>query len=351
MQKIIILFIALISTAIAFSGCDSPYTLGEFEANESMLPDPNPNPPQAPTGMIASYDDYCDRIDISWDTIPRASSYSVYMGETIIAEDISETSFTYFEAPDVETEYRVFANNHNGSSLNYAAVIGKRGGIPDAPTNFSASKGTSASVILTWDETEHAQWYQLLVEGNLLADSITTTYFLDENGPLTLTEYSLKAYSVCGASDWVTDYGRAGVATEFIDDLNNLDLVHSSNNMQIQTNNPHNFGDDAGRAQRISAETADLTYYVPGIFDFSVDVWILSAQGISSNLKVYVSSDGVSFIEVPTKQSVLNLGNRSLVTLTPDGIITDANYLKVEKSGTATLWWDQIARVVIKHIN
>jgi len=351
MQKIKIFFIALIATTMAFSGCDTSYILGEFDADESMLPDPNPNPPQAPTGLKASYNDYCDRVEISWDSIARASSYDIFMGETQIANDVSGTSFAYYDAPPVETEYRVFAKNHNGRSLNYAAVMGKMGATPGAPSNFRASKGTSASVILTWDDTQHAQFYKLLVEGTLLADSITSTFYIDEIGPMTLTEYSLQAFSFCGASAWVTDSGRAGVATEFLDDLNNLDLVHSSNNMQIQTNNPHNFGDDAGRAQRSSAAPADLTYYVPGIFDFSVDVWILSAQGISSNLKVYVSPDGVSFTEVPTKQSVLNLGNRSLVTLAPDGPITDANYLKVEMSGSATLWWDQIGKIVIKYVN
>src|SRR5690606_878346 len=171
-----------------------------------------------------------------------------------------------------------------------------------------SSKGTSESVVLTWDEAEHAQYYQLLVEGTLLADSIATTFYIDEKGSMTMTKYSLKAYSFCGESEWVSDSGRIGVASELVDNLDNLDCTSISINMEILTNNPAGFGGDGGRIARSAPELAELIYNYAGLTDFSIDLWIVTEQGITSDFKVYTSTDGSTYSEIPTSQVTQNLG-------------------------------------------
>ena len=221
MQKLKYLYIVLI-LGILVSACEEIKTVGEFDADETLMPAARTDAPFASSNLIASYDDYCDRVMLDWVPSVRTTSYDVYRDGILIGQDISDTTFTDMDAPSVDATYTVFSKNMNGSSDQYASAVGRRGEVPVSPITFSATDGAfEAKVDLTWDEVNFAKYYIIKRGATVLNDSVVGNAYADDvDAPTEATEYSIIAVGVCGQSDPVTDMGYCDPLLAFSVPLN-----------------------------------------------------------------------------------------------------------------------------------
>ena len=81
--------------------CDATSSNVTWTLEEAIVAEPEK--PTAPTNLTANASSY-STIDLSWSPVANATSYNVYQGNTLIAENISETSFQVTEL-DGEKEY------------------------------------------------------------------------------------------------------------------------------------------------------------------------------------------------------------------------------------------------------
>ncbi len=217
MKNYKILLLTLMVALIGLAGCLEFDMLGEFEADETYMPDARTDGPESPATFFASYDDYCDKIVLSWVPTVRSSSYDLYKDGTLLAGELADTSYVDMEAIAVDTEYWVVAKNENGESQDSTFAIGRMADIPPTPGNFIATDGEyEAKVDLSWDVTDYATHYRVVRDGVVLGDTVVGTTFSDDvDAPEVETEYSLIAVSVCGESGAVTNTGYADPMVAF----------------------------------------------------------------------------------------------------------------------------------------
>ena len=210
MEKIKILFFAL-SAALLIASCDSTPELGQFEADESLMQEYRTDGPMAPGQLTASFDDFCDKVELSWTPSVRTSTYDVYKDGALLAQGLTEPAYIDSEAQTIATEYWVYAVNAHGNSLDSASATGRMATTPSEPLNFSATDSEyEAKVDLTWDAADFAKFYRVSRGTTVLSDSVVGNAFSDNtNAPQEETEYSIVAVGVCGESAAVTDMGKA----------------------------------------------------------------------------------------------------------------------------------------------
>ncbi len=208
MKTFKILFISLLAV-LTFVACNELEQMGIFDLDETYLPEARTDGPIAPSGMIASYDDYCDMVLIAWEPTIRSTSYDLYRQGILIAEDLIDTSFVDLDAITADTEYWLYAKNEKGASIDSSSAIGRMGDIPPDPVSFSATDGEyEAKVDLTWEAVDFAKYYKVMRGSTVLNDSVVGLSYSDNvDAPTEETEYSLIAVSVCGESSAVTNTG------------------------------------------------------------------------------------------------------------------------------------------------
>lgn len=191
------------------TACTEQYNAGEFETESNLMPEARTDAPLTPTALIASYDDYCDKVELAWTPTPRTTGYDVYKDGVLIAQNLTDTSYVDTEALTVDTEYKVYSKNVNGTSETELISVGRMAATPPTPVNFTATDGVyEAKVDLSWEEANFAQYYKIYKNGELLADNVEGTTFSDnENAPEVATEYSVVAVSVCGESPAAIETG------------------------------------------------------------------------------------------------------------------------------------------------
>lgn len=209
MKNYKILLLTLMVTLVGLAGCLEYDMQGEFEADETMMPEARTDAPENPATFFASYDDYCDRVVLSWVPTVRASAYNLYKSGEILAADLTDTSYVDMEAIAADTEYWVVSKNANGESEDSTFAIGRMADIPPAPENFNATDGEYESKVdLSWDPADYAKYYIVKRGDVVLDDSVVgTTYSDNIDAPEVETEYSLTAVSNCGESVAVTNTG------------------------------------------------------------------------------------------------------------------------------------------------
>jgi len=212
--KIILISVLAVLT---LASCNELEQMGIFDLDETYLPDARIDGPESPATFIASYDEYCDKIVLSWVPTARASGYDLYKSGAILAADLTDTSYVDMEAISVDTEYWVVAKNAKGESEDSTFAIGRMSAVPPTPTNFSATDGEYESKVdVSWDAVDYAKYYILKRGDVVLNDSVVGTGYSDSDGaPEDETEYSLIAVSLCGESDEVTDMGYADPLVAF----------------------------------------------------------------------------------------------------------------------------------------
>ncbi|MCD6355522.1 MAG: hypothetical protein J7L95_08230 [Prolixibacteraceae bacterium] len=202
MQKNKNIFLALLLTLLVVGACNEEYKMGEFDADSSLMPGARTDGPLDPSAIVASYDDYCDKVVLSWMPTARTTAYDVYRNGELLAQDIVDTSYVDSDALTSDTEYAVYSKNVNGKSEGSKSAIGRMSAIPLVPENFTATDGEfEAKVGLSWDAADFAKHYVVKRAGVVLSDNVTGTSFFDDvNAPEEETEYSVIAVGVCGES-------------------------------------------------------------------------------------------------------------------------------------------------------
>jgi fibronectin type 3 domain-containing protein len=146
-----------------------------------------------PTNLSASDGTSTAHVAVTWDAMATATGYRLYRGlssnssaSTLIA-GVSTTSFLDTSAV-YETVYYYFVESYNaqGTSTKSPGETGFRDlPIPQAPTNLSASQGTSSlHVAINWDVTDAASAYRVYrgitsnpAASTLLGEVTGTEYF------------------------------------------------------------------------------------------------------------------------------------------------------------------------------
>jgi hypothetical protein len=223
MKKYKILILPLMAIILFVAGCIDYETMGEFDVDEALVPGARTDVPLKPSAFVASYDDYCDQVVLSWKPVVRASSYDLYKDGTLLASDLLDTTYTDFDALPIDVEYWVVSKNANGVSEDSASDIGRMAAVPTTPSNFVATDGDYESKVeLSWDAADYAKYYEVWRGAEVLSDSVVGTIFSDLDGPQVSTEYSLIAHSYCGQSAAVTAFGRA-------DSMKKYDIIIDKN--------------------------------------------------------------------------------------------------------------------------
>jgi hypothetical protein len=211
MKKNKILLLPLAALLLIMASCSDYETMGEFEVDEALVPEARTDVPPMPAAFTASYDDYCDQILLTWKPVVRTSGYDLYKDGTLLAADLTDTSYADLDAVAFDTEYMIVSKNAYGISEDTASAIGRMADVPPTPTNFVASDGEYESKVeLNWDPTDYAKYYEVRRGSEVLSDSVIGTVYSDfEDAPQESTEYSLIAHSYCGQSAAATAFGKA----------------------------------------------------------------------------------------------------------------------------------------------
>ncbi len=174
--------------------------------------------PPPPDGVTASYDQYMDKIRVSWNEVSGARRYEIWrstseQGNYTMIGSV-EASVTSYDDRNVEAGrdyyYRVKACNRFGCSDFSAAARGRARATPPAPTGLNASQGEFPDkVVLSWNAAQGATSYEIQrrAEGENdysdLARGITTTSYVDDTvTPGTVYWYRVRARNQAGPGPW-----------------------------------------------------------------------------------------------------------------------------------------------------
>lgn len=131
------------------------------------------------------------------------------------------------------------------------------------------------------------------------------------------------------------------------DDLIDFSVtVNHSSNLEIVTDNPTNFDGDSSRCVRTNLQTGTLIYNYNNIAKFTIRFWGVDNE--SGYLKVYGSTNGVSYSVIELDSSRVQFGYRYSLDYSPSSALTDSTkFLKIEILGGNGDWKGQIGSVEI----
>ncbi|MGY1811350.1 hypothetical protein [Blastococcus sp. SYSU D00820] len=141
-----------------------------------------------PTGVAAALDG--ESVVVSWQAVEGATEYDVFRGDEQLGST-AETSYVDTEAPGgTELRYSVVTveDGDRSTEVETDPVVTP----VDPPTGFGAA-AAGTDVELAWDEVTGADRYEVSRNGELLADDVTGTSYVDEEVPLGDHEYLLTA--------------------------------------------------------------------------------------------------------------------------------------------------------------
>ncbi|WP_430811959.1 MULTISPECIES: hypothetical protein [unclassified Carboxylicivirga] len=216
------IFLFLLAVITVFAGCDEQYNIGTFDVDSNLMPGPRTDGPMAPAAVVASYDAYCDKVEVNWLPTVRTTAYDLYKNGEVLAAGLTDTFYVDTDALSVDTEYTVYSKNANGDSETASAAVGRMAMVPPTPVNFAATDGEyEAKVDLSWDPVDFAQYYILKRGDVVLSDAVVGTVYSDNvDAPTEPTEYTLIAVGVCGESPAVTTTGYCDPLIAFLYPIN-----------------------------------------------------------------------------------------------------------------------------------
>ena len=142
-------------------------------------------------------------IQLSWDAVFSAETYTVYEGTNVIAENITETEFLHDGLiPSTTYNYTVTATNEIGTSeaSNTATATTWAPAPETAPANLQATSVTHNSVTLTWDVVDGATYYEIYKDAVYLDQTNTSTYTATGLNAETSYSFTVKAGNISGIS-------------------------------------------------------------------------------------------------------------------------------------------------------
>ena len=194
--------------------------------------------PENNLNINASDNEYCDYIDISWETGEDILGYNLYRDNNFIASfDNDETQFTdYLAASNTIHEYCLTMINDCGES-DVSCNYGSRKTVPNYTESIIASESFTNQILISWLETEDTEYYNLYRDGFLLSvlpNNIIEyiDIFVDSDIDY---EYCAESVNDCGNSDWNCDVGSLSIgdigdvnldqAIDILDVINVLNFV------------------------------------------------------------------------------------------------------------------------------
>lgn len=150
-----------------------------------------------PTNLIAT--STSKSITISWDAVPGATAYEVFVDGEVIDNGLSTTYIHDGLEPNTWHVYRVRAKSGTfagdwSDGITWATLVG-------IPTKIKA-EATSTEITITWDEVIGATAYEIEVDGTVIDNDTLTTYIHVGLDPNTLHAYRVRAKNENGPSDW-----------------------------------------------------------------------------------------------------------------------------------------------------
>ncbi|WP_313807090.1 N-acetylmuramoyl-L-alanine amidase [Flavobacterium sp.] len=125
------------------------------------------------------------QIRLNWTASANATSYDIYRNGSLYASDITGTQFinTYLITPGTNYSYYVKAKNATGSTNNSNGTKTATG-VTCVPGSFTVTatatcSGTTSAINLTWTASANATSYDIYRNGNLYAQDVTGTSFLN----------------------------------------------------------------------------------------------------------------------------------------------------------------------------
>ncbi len=200
------LFLVIFTILLLVAGCNEQYLSGEFGMDESLAPGARTDSPQTPSGLTLV--STCSHVEISWDSVPRTSSYSIYIGDALLVDGLTETNYTHIPENNNLNKYKVVAVNHNGESGVLEGEARKLG-IPNKVSGLTASdEDFMTQIVLAWNADVLAEFYRIESSGKIVADSLSVTEYIDLDVTQEPKTYAVIAFSICGEAEPATVTGR-----------------------------------------------------------------------------------------------------------------------------------------------
>lgn len=175
----------------------SPYCL------ETTLPVPPPVPSNIQNKLTKN------SVTLTWLPADRAEGYEVKADNVIKDNGNSTTFIDSGLIPLTDHEYRIRAKNRGGISDWSAPIkVTTYPPEPETPLNILATSEKDM-ITVAWYKVEHAESYDLEVDGSVVTGIIETSYVHTGLSPNTKHTYRLKAINISGESNWsnpVTTY-------------------------------------------------------------------------------------------------------------------------------------------------
>lgn len=154
------------------------------------------------TPIIENVDVTNDTITIVWNQVPGAAGYEVDV-DGVLCDNGESTTFTHSGlAPETLHTYRIRAKNA-GESSEWSNLISirTRSVVPATPTNISATS-SSSEIVITWDEVQYADGYDIEINGDCFENITETQYAYSNLEPEAIYTYRVRAKNEIGASNW-----------------------------------------------------------------------------------------------------------------------------------------------------
>ena len=167
---------------------------GGYGCGDDSTSDPTKDAPSAPTNLMGQPGD--QEITLTWDMVRGASYYKVYRDDSLVADNITENTYTDRGLNNgQEYRYQVSAVRDGAESERSVEVQGiPFAGAPPAPMNLMGQPG-DRTITLTWGVVTGASYYRVYRNNSRIANNITGTTYTD-TGLTNGTSYSYQVSAV-----------------------------------------------------------------------------------------------------------------------------------------------------------
>ena len=185
----------------------------------------------APIYVVSSDGNYCDYINISWESPEDTEGllgYNLYRDQELINQlDIDEFNFTDYGATQgIVYEYCLVSINECGES-EQSCNTGYRKTNPESVESVDATNGLFQDyVFVTWEPSESASSYKIYRDGVWLGVAESNLEYIDYYIDFGYEHnYCIEGINECGESDWECDIGYGGMGLGDINSDSYIDIL------------------------------------------------------------------------------------------------------------------------------
>ena len=157
-------------------------TLSEDNENptDTIAPTPDPEIIDAPENLIATPTS-TSSISLTWDEVKEADSYNIYRDGKLL-KNVEMNSYIDKELTENKQYCYTVTTVVNGeeSAMSAEACAKTLELSLEAPENFEANAKSCSSILLTWNEAENAESYNIYQDDKLIDDTDETEYLVED---------------------------------------------------------------------------------------------------------------------------------------------------------------------------